>query len=102
MVRWDRWKFVYYVGHPPQLFDMIADPHELKNLASPGVNSVEVQNALKEGKRRLREICDPEEVNSRCFADQKRRIEELDGEDACRNAFVFNHTPTPVEQGKMG
>ena len=101
MVRWERWKLVYYVGHPPQLFDLVEDPHELNNLAKPGVNSIKVQKAIMEGERRLREICDPEEVNARCFADQKRRIEELGGEEACRNAFVFNHTPTPVEQEKM-
>lgn len=38
---------------------------------------------------------------TRCFADQKRRIAELGGEDACLNAYVFNHTPTPVEQSKL-
>jgi choline-sulfatase len=51
-----------------------------------------------EGLRRLREFCDPDAVNARCFADQARRIEALGGVDACREAYVFNHTPTPEEQ----
>ncbi len=98
MVRWDRWKFVYYVGHPPQLFDLTADPNEVANLSVDGVNDPIVRAAWKEGEQRLRVICDPEEVNTRCFADQKRRIVELGGIEDCKNAYVFNHTPTPKEQ----
>jgi len=101
MVRWQQWKYVYYVGHPPQLFNMATDPNELCNLAVDGVNVSVVLDALREGERRLRAICDPEVVNDRCFADQKRRIEQLGGEEACLNAYVFNHTPTPTEQEKL-
>jgi choline-sulfatase len=102
MVRWDRWKFVYYVGAEPQLFDMRRDPNELTNLAIHGVDDLNVRAAWQEGERRLRAICDPEEVNKRCFAGQKRRIDELGGEEACTSAYAFNHTPTPSEQDKMG
>ena len=101
MVRWDRWKYIYYVGHPPQLFDLIADPHELKNLAIDGVNDPVVQAAIKAGETRLRAICDPEAVNERCFRDQKRRIAQLGGIEACKTAYVFNHTPTPAEQDQL-
>lgn len=99
MVRWQSWKYVHYVGYKPQLFDLSADPQELTNLAGDGVNDPRIQDALAEGERRLRAICDPEVVNALCFADQKRRIAELGGEQACRDAFVFNHTPTPAEDG---
>lgn len=102
MVRWDRWKFVYYVGHEPQLFDLTADPHELTNLAVAGVNDLVIQAAWKEGEKRLRAICDPEEVNNLCFADQKRRIAELGGIEACATGYTFNHTPTPTEQEDIG
>jgi choline-sulfatase len=101
MVRWDHWKFVYYVDHPPQLFDMKADPNELSNLAVDRTNDPVVRSAWKEGERRLRAICNPEQVNARCFQDQKRRIEELGGRDACINSYAFNHTPTPAEQMKL-
>ncbi|MCF6342910.1 MAG: hypothetical protein L3J31_08915, partial [Bacteroidales bacterium] len=67
-------KFIYYVGHPPQLFNMKTDPNELTNLSVDGVNDPVASAARKEGERRLRAICDPEEVNARCFADQKQRI----------------------------
>jgi len=101
MVRWERWKFVYYVGHPPQLFNLLSDPNELTNLAIASVNDPVAEAAWKEGERRLRVICDPEEVNARCFADQKQRIEELGGKEKCMNSYIFNHTPTPKEQDKM-
>ena len=101
MVRWNHWKFVYYVGHAPQLFDLGADPHELTNLAVAGVNDLAVQAAWHEGEKRLRAICDPEKVNTRCFADQKRRIAELGGKETCATGYTFNHTPTPTEQDEL-
>ena len=101
MVRWDHWKFVYYVGQAPQLFDIKADPNELINLSANKKNNRIIQATLKEGERRLREICDPEKVNSQCFEDQKQRIEELGGRKTCINLYNFNHTPTPMEQNKL-
>ncbi|MEX0304788.1 MAG: sulfatase-like hydrolase/transferase [Leisingera sp.] len=101
MVRWQQWKYVHYVGHPPQLFNLAADPDELQNLAAARPGDPEVLAALSEGRRRLLEICDPEAVNAQCFADQKARIAALGGEEACLNAYTFNHTPTPSEQKKI-
>lgn len=101
MVRWDRWKYVHYVGHPPQLFDLFTDPHELSDLVQISVDDPTVRAALAEGEARLRQICDPDAINALCFADQARRIEALGGEEACKEAFAFNHTPTPSEQDAM-
>ena len=92
MIRWDKWKYVYYVDHLPQLFDLENDPDEMKDLSG----DTNYKTILQEAERRLREICNPEKVNQHCFTDQQKRIEELGGEQACKNAFVFNHTPTPV------
>ncbi|MEL6477063.1 MAG: sulfatase-like hydrolase/transferase [Pseudomonadota bacterium] len=97
MIRWDRWKYVEYPGQAPQLFDLAADPDELADLAA----TAEAGPVLAEGAVRLREICDPEAVNARCFADQAARIAALGGETACREAYVFNHTPTPTEQARL-
>ncbi len=96
MVRWQNWKYVYYAGLPPQLFDLDNDPDETNDLAASA--DARAQKARDEGVRRLLEICDPEEVNERCFAGQKARIAELGGRTACQNAYLFNHTPTPCEQ----
>ena len=32
MIRNDRWKYIYYKGFPPQLFDLINDPDEFNDL----------------------------------------------------------------------
>lgn len=93
MVRFDRWKYVHYEGHRPQLFDLAADPGETRDLAlEPGHG-----DALAEGGRRLRAICDPAEVTARAFADQERRIAELGGHEALRTARSYPYTPAPGE-----
>lgn len=97
MVRWDHWKFVYYVGQRPQLFNLENDPNELSDLVPGSEEDPFITQMIKDGEIKLREICDPEAVNRQCFEDQRRRIDELGGEDACTNAYVFNHTPTPGE-----
>ncbi|MEM1275715.1 MAG: sulfatase-like hydrolase/transferase [Pseudomonadota bacterium] len=97
MVRWDRWKLVHYVDQPDQLFDLVNDPNELTDLAS----SPDAAPTLVEGLKRLHAICDPRAVNARAFADQAARIEALGGDTACREGFIFNHTPTPAEQAEM-
>ena len=97
MVRWQNWKLVHYVGHDAQLFDLAQDPQEMHDLVNDEMSDPDVLAAWQDGERRLRAICDPEEVNARCFADQSRRIEELGGVDACKRAHVFNHTPAPGE-----
>jgi choline-sulfatase len=101
MVRWGAWKYVYYVAQPPQLFNLLEDPQELHDLSAEADTRPDVATALAEGRTRLLAICNPEEVNARAFADQRRKIEALGGVDACRTAFVFNHTPTPAEQDEM-
>lgn len=99
MVRWGDWKYVYYVGHRPQLFNLSDDPDELNDLSTYETDKVKA--ALVEGEKRLRDICDPEKVNARAFEDQRQKIEALGGEKACRTSYVFNHTPTPTEQSKQ-
>ena len=100
MVRWDDWKYIYYAGLAPQLFNLAADPRELMELAQIK-NDPRVSAALAEGQRRLLEICDPEAVNRQAFADQAKRIEMLGGVEACKTSYLFNHTPTPSEQAKL-
>ena len=94
MIRWHHWKYIHYAGMPPQLFNLASDPEETADLGTDPSH----RHVRDEGLRRLREFCDPDAVNARCFADQARRIEALGGVDACREAYVFNHTPTPEEQ----
>lgn len=77
MVRWDRYKYVYYTGYQPQLFDLLLDPEEDHDLVKEAGESQEVISCLKEGERRLRSVCDPEEVDQRARSYQKRMKEKL-------------------------
>jgi choline-sulfatase len=93
MVRWDDWKYVHYAGLAPQLFDLAADPDEMRDLGTdPAPRAVAARD---EGLRRLRAICDPEAVNAEVFTDQRRRIAALGGPEACRRT-AFGHTPAPA------
>ena len=73
-VRWDKWKFVRYGdGHPPQLFDLEADPSEENDLVKAAASGTDMASdvaaALSEGERRLQAICDPDET----FCPRSRR-----------------------------
>ena len=92
MVRRGDWKLVHYVGYPPQLFDLAADPFEAHDLAGRP-EAAEVQRRLYEA---LYGIVDPEAVDRRAFADQQARIERLGGVEAILSRPDFNFTPLPA------
>jgi uncharacterized protein (DUF885 family) len=89
-----RYKYVHYVGYPPQLFDLIADPEETRDLAADRTHA----DARAMCERELRAICDPEAVDRRARADQRRRLEAAGGADAVLGAGVkIPYTPAPAE-----
>lgn len=72
MIRWKNWKYVYYAGYKPQLFDLNKDNREINDLAEQAKQSEEIQRVLVECERKLRTICNPEEVNERAKAFQSK------------------------------
>ena len=91
MLRRGDWKLVHYVGYPPQLFDLSADPFEERDLAGDPAAG-DIQRHLYEA---LHRIVDPEAVNERVFADQRARIEQLGGVEGILARPDFNFTPVP-------
>jgi choline-sulfatase len=63
MIRWKQWKYVYYVGYPPQLFDLDNDPEENSDLVALGNWKDDIGHVLQQCEARLRSVCDPEEVD---------------------------------------
>ena len=89
MVRRGNWKLVHYVGYPPQLFDLAADPFEEVDFAGRP-ETADVQSRLYD---ELHGIVDPDAVNRLAFADQQARIESLGGVEAILSRPDFNFTP---------
>lgn len=97
MIRQDRWKYTYYVGYRPELYDMETDPGEECDLATdPAYAPV-----LAECESKLRAICDPEAVNAEAFRDQTARIAEYGGADAVIQRGDFGYTPAPGEKPRF-
>lgn len=95
LLRYRTFKYVYYVGADPQLFDLEADPHETTDLAGdPALQDV---RALLH--RRLLEIVDPDDVDRRARADQRARVEQAGGIAAVAGTFKHTYTPAPELQG---
>lgn len=93
MLRDSRYKFVYYVGAEPQLFDLDSDPKELRNLArEPGA-----QGLVRRYETHLRKMMDPEETDRRAKADQRSLIGALGGVEAVLRAGTFGNSPVPGE-----
>ena len=91
MLRWRRWKYIAYPGYPPQLFDLAADPIEAHDLAGDPAHA----DTLNACDAKLREIVDPDAVNSRCFADQARKIAALGGREVALDDGDYAYTPMP-------
>ncbi len=91
MIRRGRHKLVYYAGFPPQLFDLVADPWEARDLAhEPGYAGL-----LADCIADLRRICDPDSVDAQCKSDQAARIAQAGGRDAIIARGTFGHSPVP-------
>ena len=67
MLRRGRHKYIYTHGHPDQLFDMEADPHELRNLAA---GRADVVSRMKQA---VLAHWDPAAIKQQVLASQARR-----------------------------
>src|SRR6185312_2677151 len=91
MIRKGRFKFVYYVGMPPQLFDLDADPQETRDLArEPGYRGL-----VADCETALRAVVDPEAADRLAKSDQAAKIAEFGGRDKILNRGSFAYSPAP-------
>ncbi len=82
-------KLIYHVGMPPQLYDLKRDPDELHDLAPSMPGTVKLWES------NLREICDPEAVDARAKADQRKWVEHWGGRDKVAGTSQILFTPPP-------
>ena len=93
MIRRGRYKYVYYVGMAPQLFDVVADPWEIHDLAAdPGYAGLRAACEAD-----LRAVTDPEAADAHARRDQRARIAAYGGREAVLARGTFGHSPPPGE-----
>lgn len=98
MIREGRYKYVHYVAYPPQLFDLQADPEELRDLAGdPAFREVLVRCEAK-----LRSLIDPEAVDRRAKARQAEQLAAHGGRDAVIRRGDLGFSPPPGYQPELG
>jgi choline-sulfatase len=91
MIRHGKYKYVHYVAYAPQLFDLEADPEELRDVAADPAYA----KTLEECRVRLYKICDPAEVDARAKRRQAELLAENGGRDAVIKRGDLGFSPPP-------
>lgn len=97
MVRDRRYKYVYYVDAPAQLFDLETDPHELDDLAE----HPEYESLVSRYRSELLKIVDPEAADAAARAAQRAMVERFGGREAVIRRGAFDNSPVPGEKPKF-
>ncbi len=91
MIRKGDFKYIHFIGMPPQLFDLASDPLEQRDLGqNPGYAGL-----VADCERVLRGIVDPESADAQAHADQAARVAAFGGREAVLARGVLGHSPVP-------
>ena len=91
MLRSGDYKLIHHVDAPPQLFNMVRDPIEAHDLAADPV----ARDRLDDMQRQLHALCDPQAVDLRARADQRRKADYWGGNAAILKEGLLVYTPPP-------
>ena len=91
MLRDGPWKLIFHVDAPAQLFNLIEDPIEGRDLGMDPTFA----SRVAEMTQALHAICDPAEVDARARADQHAKADYWGGNDAIRKEGLLVYTPPP-------
>lgn len=86
-----RFKYHHYVGYPPELFDLDADPGEGHDLAA----STSHRLIVEQYEHKLRLVCNPEVVDRQAKQAQQLAMSAFGGAVAVRNQGTPGYTPVP-------
>ncbi|KHN51911.1 sulfatase-like hydrolase/transferase [Pectobacterium fontis] len=91
MIRKGDWKYHYYVRHEAELFNLVSDPEETKNL----INDPAYAAIREDLHAELLRICHPEETDQRAKIDQADLIARIGGLEKARLLGPKGATPAP-------
>ncbi len=91
MVQQGAWKYIWYEGFEPELFNLRSDPEEMFNLAHDAAHQ-EQRNSMHE---LLLNHCNPAQTDKQAFADQAALITHHGGRDAALKLGAPGATPPP-------
>ena len=91
MIRKGRYKFIYYIGYEPELYDLVADPEESTNIAADAAHA----GIMAEYERHLRDICDPEATDRDAKNMQNALIAKHGGREKAIHIGPKAATPVP-------
>ncbi|MDH5749299.1 MAG: sulfatase-like hydrolase/transferase, partial [Rhodospirillales bacterium] len=97
MLRKGKFKYVNYTYYDPELYDLEADPEELRNLA----NDDSYASILGEFEKLLRATLNPEQVDKRAKHDQEKYVEEHGGRENILMKGGIHGTPVPGEKSEL-
>ena len=97
MIRRGRYKYVHYVGMPPMLYDLEADPDESRDLGrDPACADI-----VGECEAALRAVVNPEAADRAAREDQAAKIAAGGGRDAILARGTFRYSPPPGHKPVM-
>jgi choline-sulfatase len=92
MVRQGGWSYHHYVGFEPELFDLVQDPLQTRNLAG----KAEHRDVRVRLEALLRGMLDPERVDRQAKEDQNRLVARMGGREASLRMGPQGASPAPV------
>ena len=91
MIRKGKFKYVHYVGMPPQLFDLESDPYERRDFGT----SAGYRGLVADCEAALRKVVNPEAADAQARKDQAAKIAKLGGREAILAKGSFGYSPVP-------
>ncbi|SHK37120.1 choline-sulfatase [Bradyrhizobium lablabi] len=90
-IRLGKFKYVHYAKYPPQLFDLAADPEEVKDLSA----EPQFAEVLAQCEAALRAMLSPEDVDARAKKRQAEQLQRHGGREAVIARGDLGFSPPP-------
>lgn len=90
-IRHGQYKYIHYAKYRPQLFDLVNDPDEARDLST----DPQFVDVLKICERKLRALLSPEDVDARAKTRQAEQLELYGGRDAVIARGDLGFSPPP-------